>query len=161
MSNTVYIIHGCPSNKEKAINPKTRTYDKHWIPWVNKQLSERNIAVEVPLMPKPWYPNHEAFKKEFEKYRSYQTTDVSGSYLASDDSIHILYNSDEDTNPNRPYIDWEEITDQVIDRVLEDVPSPDDDTGAEYQDWCERTDRLIEEELEKLQLMEGRAFHCA
>ena len=35
------IIHGCPSNKEKAMNPATRTYDKHWIPWIKRKLIEK------------------------------------------------------------------------------------------------------------------------
>jgi predicted alpha/beta hydrolase family esterase len=65
---TVYIIHGCPSNAEKAMNPETRTYDKHWIPWTKAILSARGIRVETPLMPNPWEPRYEAFKKEFEKY---------------------------------------------------------------------------------------------
>ncbi len=26
---TVYMIHGCPLDKEKAMSPETRTYDKH------------------------------------------------------------------------------------------------------------------------------------
>jgi hypothetical protein len=34
--NNCIIIHGCPSEKEKAMNSETRTYDKHWIPWIKK-----------------------------------------------------------------------------------------------------------------------------
>jgi len=63
----VIIIHGCPSNKEKNKNPKTRTYDKHWIPWTKGQLEAKGIGVETPLMPEPWSPNYNKFKKEFEK----------------------------------------------------------------------------------------------
>ena len=63
------IVHGCPSDKEKAMNPKTRTYDKHWIPWIKKELVSRDIKVETPLMPEPWYPVYEKFKKEFEKIK--------------------------------------------------------------------------------------------
>jgi len=62
------IIHGCPSNVEKAMNEKTRTYDKHWIPWTKKQLISKGIEVETPIMPNPWTPNYNAFKEEFEKY---------------------------------------------------------------------------------------------
>lgn len=65
---TVYIIHGCPTDEEKAMNPETRTYDKHWIPWAKKELISRGFNVETPLMPEPWEPRYEAFKKEFEKY---------------------------------------------------------------------------------------------
>jgi len=62
------IIHGCPSNAEKALNPETRTYDKHWIPWTKKQLVSKGIKTKTPLMPTPWKPEYEKFKKEFEKY---------------------------------------------------------------------------------------------
>ncbi len=68
MPKRVFIIHGCPSNAEKAMDPKTRTYDKHWIPWVKKELIAKGFEVETPLMPTPWEPDYEKFKKEFEKY---------------------------------------------------------------------------------------------
>lgn len=62
------IIHGCPSDAKKAMNPQTRTYDKHWIPWTKQQLISKGIKVDTPLMPEPWNPNYEKFKKEFDKY---------------------------------------------------------------------------------------------
>lgn len=61
------VIHGCPSDEEKEMNASTRTYDKHWIPWLRKELIERGIDIETPLMPEPWIPSYENFKKEFEK----------------------------------------------------------------------------------------------
>lgn len=72
------IIHGCPSNAEKAINPETRTYDKHWIPWTKEQLTERGIKTETPLMPEPWAPEYEKFKKELEKYEVGEDTILIG-----------------------------------------------------------------------------------
>lgn len=72
------IIHGCPSNAEKAIDPKTRTYDKHWIPWVKKELILYGIKTETPLMPKPWEPNYISFKEEFEKYSVRDNTILIG-----------------------------------------------------------------------------------
>ncbi len=74
----VIIIHGCPSNVEKAMNPKTRTYDKHWIPWIKKQLISKGIKVETPLMPKPWEPDYFIFKKEFDKYYVNEDTILIG-----------------------------------------------------------------------------------
>jgi uncharacterized protein len=59
------IIHGCPSKKE--LDPVIRTYDKHWIPWIKKELILKGIKTETPLMPNPWTPVYEDFKKEFEK----------------------------------------------------------------------------------------------
>ncbi|MDP3696750.1 MAG: alpha/beta hydrolase [Candidatus Taylorbacteria bacterium] len=78
MSKRVYIIHGCPSDAEKAMDSKTRTYNKHWIPWVKKELTARGFEVETPLMPSPWEPDYEKFKKEFEKYEVTEETVLVG-----------------------------------------------------------------------------------
>ena len=67
MEKRVIIIHGCPSDAKKAMNPETRTYDKHWIPWIKKELATQGIQTEMPLMPTPWEPDYEKFKTEFEK----------------------------------------------------------------------------------------------
>ncbi|MEJ2267493.1 MAG: alpha/beta hydrolase [Nanoarchaeota archaeon] len=63
----VIIVHGSPPNIEKSLNPKTRTYDKHWIPWIKKELIGNGLKVFTPLMPEPWYPDYNIWKKEFEK----------------------------------------------------------------------------------------------
>lgn len=73
------VIHGCPSkNVEKAMNPSTRTYDKHWIPWIKKELNTQGIPTETPLMPTPWEPDYEKFRKEFEKYKVNENTILVG-----------------------------------------------------------------------------------
>ena len=74
----VIIIHGCPSNKEKAMNPQTRTYDKHWIPWIKRGLISNHIKIETPLMPEPWSPDYNKFKIEFEKYKVTEDTILIG-----------------------------------------------------------------------------------
>ena len=66
MKNCI-IIHGCPSNSEKAQDEKTRTHDKHWMPWLKRELGMKGIVTTVPLMPEPWDPVYEKFKVEFEK----------------------------------------------------------------------------------------------
>ena len=72
------IVHGCPSNIEKAMNPETRTYDKHWIPWIKRELEKRGIKTFVPLMPEPWKPNYENWKKEFDKLPVNENTILIG-----------------------------------------------------------------------------------
>ena len=72
------VIHGCPSDIEKAMNPETRTYDKHWIPWIKKELKGRGVKIETPLMPSPWKPDYNAFKAEFEKYPVSENTILIG-----------------------------------------------------------------------------------
>ncbi len=64
---TIHVLHGCPSDVEKAMNSETRTYDKHWIPWLKGEFQKEGIEVNTPLMPNPWYPDYQAFKVEFEK----------------------------------------------------------------------------------------------
>ena len=68
----VIIIHGCPSNVEKAMDEKARTYDKHWIPWIKNELYKKDIESFTPLMPEPWKPIYEKWKKEFDKFNIYE-----------------------------------------------------------------------------------------
>ena len=72
------IIHGCPSDVEKAMNPETRTYDKHWIPWTRENLEDKGFEVDTPLMPEPWYPDYSKFKKEFDKLKVDEDTVLIG-----------------------------------------------------------------------------------
>ncbi|TSC81505.1 MAG: hypothetical protein G01um101419_809 [Parcubacteria group bacterium Gr01-1014_19] len=75
MSNekpNVIIVHGCPDNQEKA------SYNKHWMPWTKDELVEAGLHVETPLMPNPWAPVYEDYKKEFEKYHVSENTILVG-----------------------------------------------------------------------------------
>ncbi len=74
----VVMIHGCPSDEEKALNPAMRTYDKHWIPWTKKELEVKGMSVATPLMPEPWNPDYERFKEEFEKTEVDENTVLVG-----------------------------------------------------------------------------------
>jgi predicted alpha/beta hydrolase family esterase len=72
------IIHGCPLDEERALDPETRTYDKHWMPWLKRTLTEKGIETLTPLMPLPWSPNYERFKNEFEKVEITENTVLVG-----------------------------------------------------------------------------------
>ncbi len=81
------IIHGCPDDYERALDPERRTYDKHWLPWLKRELLGRGLRAETPLLPEPWAPRYEAFKAEFEKYPISENTilvghSCGGSFLA-------------------------------------------------------------------------------
>jgi hypothetical protein len=69
------IVHGCPSDPSEE---KTIEYAKHWMPWIKKELISRGIKTEIPLMPEPWHPNYEAFKREFEKHKVTNNTILIG-----------------------------------------------------------------------------------
>jgi predicted alpha/beta hydrolase family esterase len=62
------IVHGCPGAPEGERDVETRSFDKHWMPWMRERLIERNIPTLTPIMPDPWAPDYTSFKREFEKY---------------------------------------------------------------------------------------------
>jgi len=72
------IIHGCPSKIDGQTDPKTRDYDKHWMPWLKQELEKSGVNTEIPLMPNPWTPVYEDFKIEFEKYNISENTILIG-----------------------------------------------------------------------------------
>jgi len=59
------------------------TFDKHWIPWIAKSLNAQGILTTVPLMPEPWKPNYEEYKKEFEKQEVNENTILIGHSCGS------------------------------------------------------------------------------
>lgn len=72
------IIHGCPSDEEKAMNPEKRTYDKHWIQWTKKELESQGITTLSPLMPEPWRPDYSNYKRFFDKFPVNEETVLVG-----------------------------------------------------------------------------------
>ena len=58
----VIIVHGCYAKSEDK-----SASNRHWIPWVKKELMAGGVKAETPDMPRPWAPVYEDFKKEFEK----------------------------------------------------------------------------------------------
>ncbi|MBI4157544.1 alpha/beta hydrolase [Candidatus Woesebacteria bacterium] len=84
-ANTIncIVVHGCPADVEKAMDAEARTYDKHWIPWIKKELTSRGIKTETPLMPEPWYPDYKKFKKELSKYKVTENTILIGTSCGS------------------------------------------------------------------------------
>lgn len=74
------IVHGCPSDSSEG---KTKEYAKHWMPWIRKKLTSLGIKTNIPLMPKPWRPDYETFKKEFEKYPVTKDTFLIGHSCGS------------------------------------------------------------------------------
>jgi len=68
------IIHGCSST------PVDESYKNilNWRNWAKRQLIAKGIETETPLMPEPWKPDYEKFKKEFEKYNIDKDTILIG-----------------------------------------------------------------------------------
>lgn len=72
------IVHGCPGDKESMMDLSRRTYNKHWMPWIRTQLDTMGVPAEIVLMPEPWAPSYEQWKKEFEKQTITEDTILIG-----------------------------------------------------------------------------------
>jgi len=67
--SNVVIVHGSPSRDKRKDKDYIPENNKHWIPWLEKQLIKKGINYETPLMPTPWRPKYKEWKKEFEKIK--------------------------------------------------------------------------------------------
>lgn len=74
------MVHGCPSDDSEE---PTKQYAKHWMPWLKKELEAQGIKTYVPLMPEPWQPDYERFKKVFENYPVSENTVLIGHSCGS------------------------------------------------------------------------------
>lgn len=83
MKNCI-IIHGCPSDNTDP------TYNKHRMPRLKKELISNNIPTETPLMPSPWQPIYEEYKKEFEKYPINEDSILIGHSCGCSFLVHRL-----------------------------------------------------------------------
>lgn len=67
MKNAI-IVHGWNSTTEyfsDALSPSNR----HWLPWLQKQLLTKGILTQTPEMPQPYKPQYDLWKAEFEKFK--------------------------------------------------------------------------------------------
>ena len=77
MKKNCIIVHGCPTRPTD--DPELRTYDKHWMPWTKEQLEARGIPTDVPLMPTPWDPVYDKYKKVFDQLEVNEDTILVGT----------------------------------------------------------------------------------
>ncbi len=70
------MIHGCPTHPED--DPEKRTYDKHWMPWLEQQLEGMGVRVTRPIMPMPWAPKYEEWKEVMDRQEVDENTILIG-----------------------------------------------------------------------------------
>ena len=54
----VVVVHGI--SEDEGDNPRG-----HWMPWLKEKLKKKSIECFIPLMPEPWNPKYEEWKKKF------------------------------------------------------------------------------------------------
>jgi predicted alpha/beta hydrolase family esterase len=75
---TAIFVHGHYA-KEKYYDPDTPLINlKDYMIWLLKQLSIRDYLVNAPLMPTPFWPIYEQWKREFERYDLDENTTLIG-----------------------------------------------------------------------------------
>src|SRR5581483_3894140 len=66
MKNLV-VVHGKPT-RERYEDPKEpKPHMANWLPWLGIQVQAEGIAVAIPALPKPYFPDYEAWKNVFEE----------------------------------------------------------------------------------------------
>lgn len=72
MTKNVFIVHG------RADDKSDKSYNKHWMPWLKRELVSRGFTVELPNMPLPWEPDYGSYKEVFRDYAVDENTTLIG-----------------------------------------------------------------------------------
>lgn len=68
MKNAI-ILHGMPS-REEYFNPRSQSQsNKHWLPWVQRQLILKGILAQTPELPEPYAPDYYKWLEVFEQFK--------------------------------------------------------------------------------------------
>lgn len=77
MKHTI-LVHGAPE-KEEYLDPHTPSpSNSHWFPWLQKELSLRNVVCQAFEYPKPYDPAYEAWEAVFNQHTLDEDTTLIG-----------------------------------------------------------------------------------
>lgn len=67
-------------SKEEYLNPNDgpAQYNRHWLPWLQKQLILNGILAQVPELPEPYEPDYEKWRSLFEQFPIDENTILVG-----------------------------------------------------------------------------------
>lgn len=75
---TAVILHGMPS-KEEYFNPTSSAQsNKHWLPWIQRQLIINGVLAQAIEMPEPYLPVYEKWCTVFEQLKIDEETILIG-----------------------------------------------------------------------------------
>ncbi|KKU91280.1 MAG: hypothetical protein UY23_C0002G0019 [Candidatus Jorgensenbacteria bacterium GW2011_GWA1_48_11] len=75
---TAIILHGKPSKKDYFSSRVPAESNKHWLPWLQKQLILKGILAQAPELPEPYKPNYEKWQSVFEQFKIDKNTMLIG-----------------------------------------------------------------------------------
>lgn len=77
MKQTI-IIHGMPDKEEYYSYDKPSSSNKHWFPWLQKELAVRDEISQALEMPKPYFPIYKDYCEVFEQMKISKETTLIG-----------------------------------------------------------------------------------
>jgi predicted alpha/beta hydrolase family esterase len=120
--NRAIIVHGIHPEKDYYTNGQDSPSNSHWLPWLQQQLCRHDILTQTLEMPRPFAPDYNAWKVEFERQSPDEDTLIIGHSCGGGFLIRWL--SD---NPNKivkkailvaPWLDVEKKYNPLFDFVL-------------------------------------------
>jgi predicted alpha/beta hydrolase family esterase len=73
----IIIVHGSNSTEKGAKTGRPEN-QRHWKPWIKKQLESKGIEVSNELYPQDWLPNYKKWKEVFDKNNINEETTLIG-----------------------------------------------------------------------------------
>lgn len=80
---TAIILHGMPSKEEYFDPTSPAQSNKHWLPWIQRQLIINGILAQTPEMPKPYLPDYKKWRATFEQFTIDEDTMLIGHSLGA------------------------------------------------------------------------------
>ncbi len=75
---TAIILHGMPSREEYFNLESAAQSNKHWLPWIQRQLILKGILAQTPELPEPYEPNYKKWCSVFEQFHIDEETILIG-----------------------------------------------------------------------------------
>jgi predicted alpha/beta hydrolase family esterase len=66
MKNAI-ILHGKPSEEEYYDLSVPSPSNHHWLPWLQHQLLAKGVLAQTPELPRPFHPEYDPWREEFER----------------------------------------------------------------------------------------------
>ena len=76
---TAIILHGMPTKEHYfSLEGGPGQYNKHWLPWIQRQLILNRILAQTPELPEPYEPDYEKWRFVFEQFHIDENTMLVG-----------------------------------------------------------------------------------
>lgn len=77
MKNAI-VLHGMPSKEEYFDSTSPAQSNKHWPPWIQRELILADVLTQTPEMPEPYEPNYKKWCSVFEQFKIDEKTMLIG-----------------------------------------------------------------------------------